>query len=489
MPENPSDANRSAIFDESEASTHPKAWLVSQPGATVRICHLLSSDITSIGRAPDNDLVIQGSDASTVSLHHLEIERAVADGKPEFRVRDRESTNGSFLNGERVEEAVLEAPATIRLGNQGPELSFVLEEPAVLDLDRTTRVPEGIVPAAEVVPAVLNTYESLISEGVERARQARAHGIAGQTMTIMRETLDHAIRRASRRHQIAIGFLGFALVAVSGFAGWKILELNHQKAAIDRHISELEAKVQTVGNTDQADRLISEIDAYEAEGKQLQDSLLYRIGHRERDFVTDQIRQLLAEFGAEVYSVPPEFTERVKHYVQQYEGPDRPLMERALGSESGKIGEMEEVLERQHLPGDLAYVPLVESALQGNRSHAGAVGPWQFTPVTARAFGLRITDQVDERVNVVKSTQAACKYLRELILDFGTGSSVMLALAAYNVGPSKVKQAIQKVQDPIKQRNFWYLYRMRALPLETREYVPKVIAVMIIARNPDKFGF
>jgi membrane-bound lytic murein transglycosylase D len=65
----------------------------------------------------------------------------------------------------------------------------------------------------------------------------------------------------------------------------------------------------------------------------------------------------------------------------------------------------------------------------------------------------------------------------------------MLALAAYDLGPAKVKQAIQRVTDPIKQRDFWYLYRTRALPPETRDYVPKVIAAMIIARHPEQFGF
>jgi membrane-bound lytic murein transglycosylase D len=66
----------------------------------------------------------------------------------------------------------------------------------------------------------------------------------------------------------------------------------------------------------------------------------------------------------------------------------------------------------------------------------------------------------------------------------------MLALAAYDLGPTKVKQAIiATVHDPIKQRNFWYLYRVNALPKETREYVPKVVAAMIIGRNPQHFGF
>jgi membrane-bound lytic murein transglycosylase D len=66
----------------------------------------------------------------------------------------------------------------------------------------------------------------------------------------------------------------------------------------------------------------------------------------------------------------------------------------------------------------------------------------------------------------------------------------MLALAAYNSGASKVRQAVTRtVLDPIKQRNFWYLYRTRALPLETREYVPKVFAAILIGRNPRHFGF
>ena len=135
-------------------------------------------------------------------------------------------------------------------------------------------------------------------------------------------------------------------------------------------------------------------------------------------------------------------------------------------------------------------MPLVESALGDDESEAGAAGIWQFTPATAKAFGLRVDSHVDERLDVLKATRAACLYLRELILDFGSGSSVMLALAAYDLGPTKVKKAILKnVQDPIKQRNFWYLYRTRSLPPETREYVPKVMAAIIIGRNPQHFGF
>jgi membrane-bound lytic murein transglycosylase D len=152
---------------------------------------------------------------------------------------------------------------------------------------------------------------------------------------------------------------------------------------------------------------------------------------------------------------------------------------------------MRAIFESRNLPPDLAYMALAESGLEnGGVSSAGAAGVWQFTAGTARAYGLKVGGGVDERLSPVKSTYAAARYIRELILEFGAGSSVMLAMAAYNVGPSSVKGAIHRlVNDPIQQRNFWYLYRRGALPAETREYVPKVIAAMIIGRNPERFGF
>jgi membrane-bound lytic murein transglycosylase D len=165
-------------------------------------------------------------------------------------------------------------------------------------------------------------------------------------------------------------------------------------------------------------------------------------------------------------------------------------MARALNEARPAMDRVRGVLAENKLPPDFSYMILVESALDAaQKSAAGSAGLWQFTPSTARAFGLRVDGHVDERLDVVKSTRAACKYIRDLILEFGSGSSVMLALAAYNLGPGRVKQAIRKVSDPIKQRNFWYLYRVRALPEETREYVPKVIAAMIIGRHPDRYGF
>ena len=224
----------------------------------------------------------------------------------------------------------------------------------------------------------------------------------------------------------------------------------------------------------------------------MQKTLLYRLGVRseEEDFVESEIKALLKEFGAEEYRISREFTQQVRRFIRQYQERDRPHMERALGRSRKEVEAVKKQLEADKLPPDLAYMALVESAfIGGSTSSAGAAGLWQFTPTTAKAYGLKVGDGVDERLDARKSTAAAGRYIRELILDFGSGSSVMLALAAYNSGPGKVKRAIRTVADPIKQRDFWYLYRTKALPPETREYIPKTIGVIIIGRHPARFGF
>jgi pSer/pThr/pTyr-binding forkhead associated (FHA) protein len=468
-----------------------KAWLVARSGPLAGTRYLLPEGRTRIGRSPDNDVVLQGPNTATVSAQHLEILKEEGC----WRIHDAGSTNGTYLNGEKIVDAELCAQATIQLGNDGPEFSFLMEESAPSDLNQTLVIPQGTVlpplrPAPGAEPA---GEEALIKEAVTRARRARLEGWGGQTMNLMRDMVHRALRRRSRRFLAVIYALAAVLVLTSLYGYWKIRLLKEEKASIDQRIQEIETRLQTAQATpEQRDSLVSQLDAFQDQAEALQHTLLYRVGGIYKEpFVTQQIRQVMNEFGAEMYSIPPEFISRVNFYIQQYQGPDRAKMERSFGDEAPKIAIMRRILEDEKMPPDFAYIPVVESSLAARpTSSAGAAGPWQFTAVTARVYGLRVDRAVDERYELRKSTYAACHFLRNLILDFGAGSSVMLALAAYNLGPTAVKQAIMKsVQDPIKQRNFWYLYRVRALPQETREYVPKVFAAIIIGRNPGHFGF
>jgi hypothetical protein len=219
-------------------------------------------------------------------------------------------------------------------------------------------------------------------------------------------------------------------------------------------------------------------------------SLLMEDGMQLRNFVQRQIEALLGEFGADVNTVPPDFLDEVVRFVRQYQGRDHAIMVRALKHESEDLERVKGILRRDNLPEDLAYIVLVESGFHPNSSSEdGAVGPWQFMEDTARDYGMEVNETVDERLDLAKSTEAASRYLRNLILDFGSGRSVMLALAAYNSGPERVRRAVRNVKDPIRERNFWYLFSVKALPAETLDYVPKVFAAIIIGRNPQAFGF
>ncbi len=139
------------------------------------------------------------------------------------------------------------------------------------------------------------------------------------------------------------------------------------------------------------------------------------------------------------------------------------------------------ILEDHGLPRDLIFLAMAESGFQTlARSKAAAVGAWQFMPFTARKFGLKINWYVDERKDPLKATIAACRYLKLLYTYY---ESWELAAAAYNAGEGKVNRAIRKY----KTENFWDLRKGRYLKRETKNYVPKIMALAIIGKNLESF--
>jgi pSer/pThr/pTyr-binding forkhead associated (FHA) protein/soluble lytic murein transglycosylase-like protein len=477
------------VAEVGSAREEPAFFLLRKEGPQAGARYALRVPVTRLGRAVGNDVVLSGANATVVSARHAEIRRQ--DGQ--WLIRDLGSTNGTFVDGERTPEAAIGPRSVIQLGSGGPELILVAaDDTAFGDLSETVAAPAFTPPAAAAGSPLGTGHDRLLEQAVVHARMARRAGGLDQTGAIMREMLVSVLRHSSRRFRRVIAALACLLVAAVGIGAWKIVSLRRERAGIDARLAALERSLQASSqNPVRADRLISELDRYQKEAQALESNVFYRWSARgPQDFLATEIRTLMAEFGAEIYSIPPEFLEAVKSELVRYQGPDRTNMARALGEARPEIERVESILDRAGLPRDFAYMVLVESAMDPSRIGAGGgAGLWQFTPATARALGLRVDKNVDDRLNVDKSTRAAAKYIRGLILDFGAGSSVMLALAAYNLGPTKVKQAIRRVQDPIMQRNFWYLYRVHALPEETRDYVPKVVAAMIIGRHPARYGF
>lgn len=139
---------------------------------------------------------------------------------------------------------------------------------------------------------------------------------------------------------------------------------------------------------------------------------------------------------------------------------------------------IEPILKQYGIPEDFKYLPLVESGLIEGTSHRGASGLWQFMPGTARAFGLRINASVDERLDVEKSTIAACKYLLVLYKDFGNWT---LVAAAYNVGGGSLRKAIRNQQEED-------YYKLK-LNKETSNYVYKLISTKEVIEKPWRYGY
>ena len=181
--------------------------------------------------------------------------------------------------------------------------------------------------------------------------------------------------------------------------------------------------------------------------------------------------------------IPETMNMSVQKWLDYFQGRGRKYMEIYL-SRSGKYQElMTSLLKEAGMPEDLIYLVFIESGFSGTaRSHAAAMGFWQFVRGTGLRYDLKINQYVDERMDPELSTLAAIDYLKSLYSLFG---SWYLSMAAYNAGENKIKRIVMNNQT----RDFWDLAYQHKLPSETTNYVPKFLAARLIAKNPEKYGF
>lgn len=185
-----------------------------------------------------------------------------------------------------------------------------------------------------------------------------------------------------------------------------------------------------------------------------------------------------------------ESTDRVEHYVRLFSGAAKEHIQNRLERGTRYEPMIRAKMREGGLPEDLYYLALVESGFDPNAySRAAAVGMWQFMTSTARDMGLRVDWWVDERRDPVKSTVAAVRFIKGLKDQFG---SLYLAAAAYNGGPGRVARGLSRYADDLEGTSgddlFFALAEKDYLRNETREYVPQLIAVALIAKEPDRYG-
>jgi membrane-bound lytic murein transglycosylase D len=185
----------------------------------------------------------------------------------------------------------------------------------------------------------------------------------------------------------------------------------------------------------------------------------------------------------EAHDFPIRMNDQVEYYLDFFTNRHRKTFARWLARSSRYLPMIKEEFAKAGLPQDLAYLPMIESGFNTTvSSRASAVGTWQFMRATGQNYGLTVNNYVDERRDPVKSTKAAAAYLSKLYKDF---DSWHLAVAAYNAGEGKIKKAMKQSDSD----DFWEIAQSQYIHPETKLYVPQLIAAIMIAKDPEKYGF
>lgn len=508
----------------------------SRSGSTVAF----GREPVRIGRSAGAELRFDGAEAATVSTHHAQIvwERGAC-----FLV-DTGSRNGTFVNGQRITgKHVLASGDRVGFGSSdGPEAVIeidatdVASPPGAPYADTVAGAPLQEPPAfdapqiaAQVAAALkigsrggrgrrgqrLHPHAHPWAEKAEQAarevaeRRAIAGGrTSGDTVLILARAMTQVTEAATSHTNrkwvkvvIAMGGTALAVIVALGVLVLaqqrEIDRLVHAKTTIDGQILALQQRMQAETDTARLaameDNLATLTGSAQTALRELQRRDEARAAQLEAggDEIEREIRKILAKFNASTYAIPPIFRERLQFHIDELSAAGNRramfgLKQRywpAIMKEFGALG----------LPEEMAYIAWVESRFDpGAQSPAGALGLWQMTASTAQSLGLVVNDSVDERLDPDKQTRAAATYLARLLSEFGE-DSFMLVLASYNRGENGVRRALGQVaREPggfrKDKRDFWHLYRLKLLPEETREYVPRVLAAAIIANNAQKYG-
>ena len=183
------------------------------------------------------------------------------------------------------------------------------------------------------------------------------------------------------------------------------------------------------------------------------------------------------------YDIPMVLNDSVENHLEYFKTRGRDAFQLWLDRSVRYLPLMKNIFKEKNLPEDLVYVAMIESGFNPYAvSWARAVGPWQFMAATGKLYGLKVDWWIDERKDLIKSTNAAAEHLKDLHNLFG---SWPLALASYNAGAGKVQRAVLRTRSD----DFWDLRASRYIMKETKNYVPKWMAATIIAKNPEAYGF
>ena len=469
----------------------------------------------TVGRSRDNSLSLSDAEDPQISLEHAVL--FLKGGK--LFIRDQVSSNGTFVDDRRVEEAELGNGCAVSLGPNGPH--FRIHCPSGADrqavmpgklsrpLSRSMSTRPGAVSirqSAGLGPddaSGLGADTSLnLSQSTLRSME---HGEFSPSLLgrmLASESQRGKVKSALGRRRIRQGRLAKAIAALLVLAVVSALWLFYQnlrykellraQSGMAERIRDLESQLEAkegTGPDSAKSALVARLRAYERKYMGL------NIRNRDRiafyaDGLGYRISMALVAFGNQNYLVPEIFIRQVKAHIQAFDGPLRKSVRSAFHRDPSLRGMIERELAAANVPKAFFYLAVNESMLNPLAlSPAGARGIWQLMPATARAYGLKVPENwksvpptLDSRTDPVASTRAAVRHLKDLLQQMG---DVALVMASYNAGEPKVRRALSMIDDPVNNRDFWYIYRMGYLTGETNEYIPKIVALMLLDQEKN----
>ena len=426
-----------------------------------------------------------------------------------YHLLDLGQAGGVWVNGERVLSQVLRSGDRVRFGGDGApeaEVAVVIDASydAAQDAARMVETFKGKTRETSAIRLVTAAAERVAEE------RAKAGGTKSRrTMEVMATAISDVsdlMRVQTRKRWVKIvGIVAGVALLIIGVQGAviyaqqrKIAVLLDAKSRYDAQIHAIQVEMDATRDSVQLADLEHKLLETTASAERALAELA-RTNKEKAEEVAEsgdeldrEIRQILRQFDAATYAVPPIFKERLAYHIGELQKSNQiaRLIYRRKVRYWPQITAEFKALE---LPEVMAYVAWTESQFDPfAKSSAGARGMWQMTRTTALSLGLRVDGPLDERTDVSKQTRAAAKYLAGLLAEFGE-DAFMLAMASYNKGENGVRRVLRQVARTPggfkkSKRDFWHLYRLKLLPEETREYVPKILAAAIVCSNPARYG-
>jgi pSer/pThr/pTyr-binding forkhead associated (FHA) protein len=509
--------------------------------------HLLKEGAITVGRSSDNMICINSVER-TVSSHHAIIYKH----GDSISIQDIGSTNGTYKNGTRIadEADALKQNDEVSFGEKGPKVKLIISQ---VELSTTPQSKPGGSPKSQIrIVSKNDETERSFRTGLERDQNENQDALFStkkrlkkqpesnfgyQTMELenkilnkrlsademnklmkqgdrvekiiqqgnLSETQVHflhttydAQKKLKKKSTITLSVVGVVSLILITFFTVRMFQykaLVNDAVSSEKNLDKFDSDIANAKKRGASEATLEELVAKFEDERDRFNNLKSNLRDKDvklfyEDTIEYYIAEIMGRLGETEYHIPKEMTVRVKFHIGVYTGSLRPVIARYLERKKIYFPMILKIFSAKKVPPELAYVSMLESGFNPNAlSHAGARGLWQFMPKTGRSFKLRVDDMVDERTDPEKATYAAAEYFLDLIGIFGGQSSVMLAMAAYNAGEGRVMGALRKIEDPVKNRDFWYIYNMGYLAEETNEYIPRVLAMMIIDQHAEKYGF